>query len=76
MSSTARKATNISLDANLLTEARSLDINLSRAAEDGLRHAVAKARRDQWLAENSAAIESSNRYVEQHGLPLARYRMF
>ncbi|MFN4097749.1 MAG: type II toxin-antitoxin system CcdA family antitoxin [Sphingomonas sp.] len=25
-----------------------------------------------WLAENAAAINASNRYVEAHGLPLAR----
>ena len=29
-----------------------------------------------WLAENKAALESSNAYVETHGLPLARYRTF
>jgi antitoxin CcdA len=29
-----------------------------------------------WLRENKAALDSSNEYVEQHGLPLARYRQF
>lgn len=29
-----------------------------------------------WLAENAAAIRSSNDHVERHGLPLARYRNF
>lgn len=28
----------------------------------------------QWLKENKDALESSNQYVEQHGLPLAGYR--
>jgi antitoxin CcdA len=27
-----------------------------------------------WLQENKAALDSSNEYVEKHGLPLARYR--
>ena len=27
-----------------------------------------------WLAENMRALESSNIYVAQHGLPLARYK--
>jgi len=27
-----------------------------------------------WLAANAAAIESSNQWVERHGLPLARFR--
>lgn len=29
-----------------------------------------------WIAENAEAIRSSNEYVEKHGLPLAKYRMF
>ncbi len=31
---------------------------------------------EQWLRENKAALESSNEYVEKHGLPLAQYRQF
>ena len=29
-----------------------------------------------WRAENAAAIESWNAWVREHGLPLARYRVF
>jgi hypothetical protein len=29
-----------------------------------------------WLAENAAAVEASNAYVETHGLPLAGLRLF
>ncbi|WP_333714876.1 type II toxin-antitoxin system CcdA family antitoxin [Yoonia sp.] len=29
-----------------------------------------------WLEENRAAIQSSNDWVEQHGLPLEKYRQF
>jgi hypothetical protein len=32
--------------------------------------------REAWLKENRAAIESSNAWVEQHGLSLAEYRQF
>jgi hypothetical protein len=38
--------------------------------------AAIKGWQEQWLVENRAAIESSNRWVERHGLPLAKYRMF
>jgi len=34
------------------------------------------ALREAWLKENRAAIELSNAWVEQHGLPLAEYRRF
>ncbi len=72
----SRRPTNVSLDRKLLAEARELGINLSRACEHGLAQAVVDARAQRWLAENEEALHSSNDYVERHGLPLARYRMF
>lgn len=71
-----RKPTNLSLDASLLTEAKALKVNLSRAAEDGVRSAVAAAKAAQWKVENAAALQSSSAYVEEHGLPLETYRQF
>ena len=76
MNSHTRKPTNLSLDANLLTQVKVLKVNLSRAAEDGVREAVSAAKSQQWKAENAAAIRSSNEYVEKHGLPLDSYRQF
>lgn len=72
----ARKATNLSLDQALLAEARELGVNVSRAAEDGLRNAVRKARAEAWRRDNADAIASSNAWVEVHGLPLERFRQF
>ena len=71
-----RKATNITLEEALLAEAKSLQINISKAAEAGVARAIAEKRAELWLQDNQAALESSNAYVEQHGLPLARYRGF
>jgi antitoxin CcdA len=71
-----RKATNVSLGADLLAEAKALGINVSQAAEAGLAHAVANRRAQQWLQDNHAALESSNTYVEHQGLPLAGHRQF
>ena len=71
-----RRATNVSLRADLIEEARRLDINVSQACESGLQAQVSKTRAERWQEENRGAIESSNAYVEEHGLPLARYRMF
>lgn len=76
MNSQTRKPTNLSLDATLLTEAKALKVNLSRAAENGVRDAVAQAKAQLWKFENAAAIQSSNSYVEKHGLPLDRFRQF
>ena len=73
---TLRKAANLTLDADLQDQARALGINISRAAEDGLRAAVKRAREDAWKAENADSIAAWNRYVEENGLPLADTRLF
>lgn len=71
-----KKPTNLTLDSSLLTEARSLGVNLSQAAETGLRRAVAEAKAEAWQRENVAALASSNSWAETHGLPLDKYRQF
>jgi antitoxin CcdA len=71
-----RKATNVSLDENLVAEAKELGVNLSRACEAGLAAETREARKRKWVEENWEAIQSSNDYVAKHGLPLAQYRQF
>lgn len=72
----ARRPANVSIRAQLLAEAKALDVNISRAAERGLEAAIAERRASLWLQENREALESSNAFVEQHGLPLAKHRNF
>ena len=74
--SPVRKPTNLTLDSDLLSDAKALNINLSRAAENGVRAAVILAREEQWRVENAAALESSNSFVDRNGLPLDRFRQF
>lgn len=76
MSQPARKSANLSLDSDLVSQARDLRINLSRAAEDGIGRAVKAEQERLWRLENAEAIAASNKYVEEHGLPLAKYRQF
>ena len=70
----SKKPTNLALDQELLREAKSRGINLSQAAEMGLRQAVTEAA--SWKCENTAALASSNEWVEKHSLPLEKYRRF
>lgn len=72
----ARKPTNMTLDASLLAEARSLGVNLSQAAEAGVRRAVAEAKAAAWQREHADALASSNAWVDAQGLPLDQYRQF
>jgi antitoxin CcdA len=75
-SQASRKPTNLSLDAELVREARAHGVNISQAAEAGVRRAVADARAEQWRRDNAAAVASSNRWVDENGLPLDRHRQF
>lgn len=70
------KSTNLTLDSSLLSEARSFGVNLSQAAEAGLRRAVAEAKAEAWQRENAEALASSNAWTDAHGLPLDQYRQF
>ncbi|WP_454853386.1 type II toxin-antitoxin system CcdA family antitoxin [Rhizobium binxianense] len=76
MSQSTRKAANLSLDAELVSSARELNINISRAAEEGIANAIKAERERLWLIENAEAIRLENEYVEKHGLPFAKYRQF
>lgn len=75
-SSAPKKATNVSLNPELLEEAKRLGVNVSRACERGLALQIAEVRAQRWLEENKEALASSNAYVEKNGLPLGEYRQF
>ncbi|MFD1625380.1 type II toxin-antitoxin system CcdA family antitoxin [Azospirillum griseum] len=74
--SAPKRATNVSLNSDLLEQAKALGINVSRACERGLAAQIAELREKRWLDENRAALASSNAYVEAHGLPLAKHRPY
>lgn len=71
-----RKATSVSIDADLLERAERLKIDISEASEQGLARAVASRQAAEWIDRNQAALQSSNTFIEKHGLPLAQYRNF
>jgi antitoxin CcdA len=64
----------LKLDPSLLTEAGSLGVNLSQAAEAGVRRAVSAAKVEAWKWENAAALEGLNAWADAHGLPLYQFR--
>lgn len=72
----AKRPTNVSLSEALVSEARELGINVSRACEEGLQTEVRREWTKRWHEENDAGFEAWNAYVERHGVPLARYRKF
>lgn len=56
--SPSRRITNVTLSGQLLEEAKSLDLNISHACEQGLRSAIASIRAQQWFAENRFSFEA------------------
>ncbi len=72
MQQRTKKATNVTLDQAMLEDAKALGINISQAAEAGVRAAV----REAWIEENRESMEAWNKWVEENGLPLEEFRMF
>jgi antitoxin CcdA len=79
-----RNAVNLSLNAELVEEARNLDIDVQAVAEQALFRKIREQRTEveraemkrKFQEENAEAFTYSNEYVERNGLPLARYRQF
>lgn len=71
-----KKPTNLSVNSDLLNEAKALKINLSATLEAALLNELKAARRDLWLAENKQAIDTCNKLAESHGLFADKHRVF
>ena len=71
-----RRRLKVQLDAALMADVEALDIDITFAASAGIKEAIAKEKGRRWLEENRGALEYFNEWVAEHGLPLAKYRMF
>lgn len=58
---------NVTVSADLLSEARELGIPLSSVLEEALREKVAAARKERWLRENRDALADYNERAEREG---------
>jgi antitoxin CcdA len=72
----SKKATNLSINSDLLSKARELKINLSATLERALADELRTAERDKWLKSNKKAIDSLNELAERNGLFSDSYRRF
>ncbi|MBC7833154.1 MAG: type II toxin-antitoxin system CcdA family antitoxin [Hyphomicrobium sp.] len=62
-----KKAVNLTIDAELLAEARAAGTNLSNVLETALKEQLKQQRWQKWREDNSAAIEASNAQLERDG---------
>ena len=74
--SAPKRPTNLSINEDLLRQARELKINLSQIFEAHLGEVVARQRRGQWLEENREAIDAYNERVAKRGVFSERLRRF
>jgi antitoxin CcdA len=71
-----RRRVKFLFEAALLADAEALDIDITAAASAGIKDAVRTENGRRWLEENREALLYYNEWVAEHGLPLAKYRMF
>ncbi len=62
-----KKATNLTINSDLLQTAKKYKINLSATLEEALVQKLKEEQRRSWLAENKEAIEEYNNFVTEHG---------
>jgi len=63
-----KKPTNLSINSDLLSKARKMNINLSATLENALARQLQISQREQWLQENEKAIQAYNDFVENEGV--------
>lgn len=63
-----KKPTNVSVNSDLLSRARELNVNVSSVLEAALEAKVKQRIHERWLAENREAIGQYNEHVEKNGV--------
>ena len=71
-----KKATNLTLNTEVLAEAKKLGINISKACDAFLESLVRQEKERLWKLENADFIASYNKTIEDEGLPLDSWRTF
>lgn len=63
-----KKSANLSVNSDLLAQAKKLGINLSAVLEQSLAQKVKELKAQAWIEENRNAIARYNQDVEEHGV--------
>jgi antitoxin CcdA len=65
--SAPKKTTHLSINSDLLRQAREEKINLSQALEKHLAESMLEIKRERWRESSREAIEEYAQFVEKHG---------
>jgi antitoxin CcdA len=71
-----KKPTNLSINSDILQQAKALNINLSQTLEERLYQLILDKKKQDWKKENREAIEVYNRRTEKDGVFSDGFRRF
>ena len=71
-----KKATNLSLNSDLLKKAKALNVNLSATLEQALKIKLKSIEEEKWAKNNKNAIDAYNDFVEENGCFADEFREF
>lgn len=62
-----KRPVNLTIREDVLKQAKELNLNASKAAEQGIAQAIKQAREQAWLKENAQALTAHNKRIEEKG---------
>lgn len=71
-----KRATNLTLSADVLDAAREMKMNISKLCDAYLRDVVRQEQARRWRLEHADFINAYNATIENEGLPLDEWRSF
>lgn len=74
-STVPKKSTSLSINKELLAEARNLQLNLSAILESALAERIHQEKHNQWRQQNREGIETCNKLSQQNGLFSGHHRV-
>ena len=72
----AKKAVNLTMDADLLARAKAEGINLSAELDQGVRAKVARLEAERWRRDNAAALSTMAQRIEAEGVAGEEHRAY
>ena len=71
-----KKPTNLTVNSDLLNQAKKLKVNISSILETALIDTLKQKKRDDWIKENKNAMENYNNDINEYGLFSDELRSF
>jgi antitoxin CcdA len=63
-----KKPTNLTVNSDLLTKAKDLQINISAVLESALEEALKQKKSKEWIEENSESMDGYNTVINDFGI--------